>query len=367
MVKGLTLAIASNPIGAIAVAVTALGVAAYTYSDNIADFFGFAETAPDELEATDTELKKLNKTVDKTIENEEEKVEIAKDFVKFNKKDVIPNLKALEEGLGETQLKFVNLTGREGLGGIQLAFLNFFGNVWADATFYLGGTSATIKKNFSNMKQDFEEFFKALDNIVIFEGNDVKSAFSAIMRNLEEQVKDLKIQVEGITIDIPASAFSFASTNAKVPGTIFDFTAVRTAAGAIDSLVEQINTYSYSDTASSTTRKAMAYTHEQSNVFSMVGPYWSDEVPMHDAVAATFRNLTTPIPSVDINGSSASAPSSPASPSPASKNASKGGGDNGVIVNVFDGTGQKISEYDSSIRVQITERASRNSQFAALV
>ena len=110
----------------------------------------------------------------------------------------------------------------------------------------------------------------------------------------------------------------------------------------------------------------MAYTHEQSNVFSMFGPYWSDEVPMHDAVASTFRNLTTPIPSVDINGSSASAPSSPASPSPASKNASKGGGNSGVVVNIFDGTGQKISEYDSSIRVQITERASRNSQFAAL-
>jgi hypothetical protein len=74
-----------------------------------------------------------------------------------------------------------------------------------------------------------------------------------------------------------------------------------------------------------------------------------------------------PIPSVDISGSSASAPSSTASrQSPASKNASRGGSGNGVEVNIFDGTGQKISEYDSSIRVQITERASRNNQFAAL-
>ena len=365
-VKGLTLAIAANPIGAIAVAVTALGVAAYTYSDDIADFFGFGESAPEKVEATKKEVVKLNKAVDETIENEEEKVEVAKDFVKFNKKDVIPNLKKLEEGLGETQLKFVNLTGREGLGGIQLAFRDFFMHVWADATFYLGGTSQTIKTNFSNMKQDFEEFFMALDNIVIFEGNDVKSAFSAVMSNLEQQVKDLKIQVEEITIDIPASAFSFASTNAKVPGTIFDFTAVSTAAGAIDSLVEQINTYSYSDSSRSTNRQASAYKPKGILFNSISGPYWSDDMPMHDAEFYGSRILTIPVPSVDINGSSASAPASPASPSPASRNASKGGGGNNVIVNVFDGTGQKISEYDSSIRVQITERASRNSQFAAL-
>ena len=52
--------------------------------------------------------------------------------------------------------------------------------------------------------------------------------------------------------------------------------------------------------------------------------------------------------------------------SPASRNASRGGGGSGVVVNIYDGTGQKISAYDSEIRVQITERASRNSEFAAL-
>ena len=38
----------------------------------------------------------------------------------------------------------------------------------------------------------------------------------------------------------------------------------------------------------------------------------------------------------------------------------------GVVVNVFDGTGQKISEYDSSIRIQINERANRYNKFPAL-
>ena len=365
-VKGLTLAIAANPIGAIAVAITTLGTAAFLYSDEISEFFGFAEPASKDAEKLNKAIKKTVPTVESLAKVEKERTKISKDFSKTTKKQLIPSLKKLEEGMGETKIQFESLQGREGLGGIQLAFRNFFMNVWADATFYLGGTSATIKKNFANMKQDFEEFFKALDNIVIFEGNDVKSAFSVIMRNLEDQVKDLKIQVEGITIDIPASAFSFASTNAKVPGTIFDFTAVRTAAGAIDSLVEQINTYSYSDSSRSTNRQASAYKPKGILFNSISGPYWSDDMPMHDAEFYGSRILTIPVPSVDINGSSASAPASPASPSPASRNASKGGGGNNVIVNVFDGTGQKISEYDSSIRVQITERASRNSQFAAL-
>ena len=393
MVTGLTLAIALNPIGAIAVAVTALGVAAYTYSENISEFFGFAETAPKDLKKVADETRGVEKAQKDLAKVEVKRNKVAEKFVKTSKKDVIPNLKKLEEGLGETQLKFVNLTGREGLGGIQLAFRNFFMNVWADATFYFGGTSATIKKNFSNMKQDFEEFFKALDNIVIFEGNDVKNAFSAIMTNLlgyvntnapliktafekvmtnlEQQVKDLKIQVEGITIDIPASAFSFANTKVNVPSTIFNVTSVESANAKINKLVADINSYSYSDTTRTTSRKATAYKPRspKSWYFNnlVAGPYWDDSMPTHDAEYISSRILKTPIPSVDIAGSSASAPSSTASrQSPASRNASKGGGDNGVIVNVFDGTGQKISEYDSSIRVQITERASRNSQFAAL-
>ena len=367
MVTGLTLAIALNPIGAIAVAVTALGVAAYTYSENISEFFGFAETASEDLKDIEKETRGVEKAQKDLAKVEVKRNKIAEKFVKTSKKDVIPNLKKLEEGLGETQLKFVNLTGREGLGGIQLAFRNFFMNVWADATFYLGGTSQTIKTNFSNMKQDFEEFFKALDNIVIFEGNDVKNAFSAVMRNLEQQVKDLQITVDEITIDVPASAFSFANTKVNVPSTIFNVTSVESANAKINKLVADINSFSYSSTTRTSSRQATAYSPKGRLFKQISGPYWDDKMPQHDAEFYGSRILTTPIPSVSINGSGASSPPSPSSsPSPASKNASNGGSGNGVEVNIFDGTGQKISEYDSSIRVQITERASRNSQFAAL-
>ena len=42
------------------------------------------------------------------------------------------------------------------------------------------------------------------------------------------------------------------------------------------------------------------------------------------------------------------------------------GGHNDVVVNIYDGTGQKISAYDSSIRVEINERAGRFNEFPAL-
>jgi hypothetical protein len=42
------------------------------------------------------------------------------------------------------------------------------------------------------------------------------------------------------------------------------------------------------------------------------------------------------------------------------------GGNTPIQVNIYDGTGQKISAYDSAIRVEINERASRFNEFSAM-
>jgi len=42
------------------------------------------------------------------------------------------------------------------------------------------------------------------------------------------------------------------------------------------------------------------------------------------------------------------------------------GGNAPIQVNIYDGTGQKISAYDSAIRVEINERASRFNEFSAM-
>tara|TARA_R110000823_G_scaffold203614_2_gene334681 strand:- start:231 stop:2255 length:2025 start_codon:yes stop_codon:yes gene_type:complete len=390
-ITALSIALAVNPFVIVAASVSALGIAALKYSGAIDNIFGFAETAPDDLQDTAKQTKVVEKAEKDLAKVEVQRNKIAEKFVKTSKKDVIPNLKKLEEGLGETQLKFVSLTGREGLGGIQLAFRNFFMNVWADATFYLGGTSQTIKKNFANMKQDFEEFFIALSNIVIFEGQNVRSqfsslmialetnvtssgavigtAFSKIMRNLEQQVKDLQITVDTITIDVPASAFSFVKTKVDVPANIFDVSQVKGAQAKLNSLVSDINSYSYSSTSRTASRGAFSVGRIRDAVAAKsVNPEWSDTYDGNQySEIYGGSTLEMPIPSVLINGVNPSSRlASSSSTSPAARSASRGGSDSGVIVNIFDGTGQKISAYDSGIRVEITERASRNSQFAAL-
>ena len=390
MVTGLTLAIALNPIGAIAVAVTALGVAAYTYSENISEFFGFAETAPKDLKKVANETKDVKKAQEELAKVEVKRNKVAEKFVKTSKKDVIPNLKKLEEGLGETQLKFVNLTGREGLGGIQLAFRNFFMNVWSDATFYLGGTSATIKKNFANMKQDFEEFFIALSNIVIFEGKNVRnefssllysletnvtnigvsivSAFSVIMTNLESRINAISYEFN-TTVAVPANIFAFKPKSIIVPASTFDTSAVSGAQAHLNSLVGDINSFSYSAAGRSLTRNASAIGRKSSDGLyhdAGVKPMWTDNMePLEGDITYGNADLNMPVPSVAIKGGSVARNAS-ASRSPASVNAYSGGGGNSVTVNIYDGTGQRISAYDSGIRVEITERAARNGQFSAL-
>jgi hypothetical protein len=234
-------------------------------------------------------------------------------------------------------------------------------SVWGDATFYLGGTSSTIKKNFTNMKQDFEEFFKALDNIVIFEGQDVKNAFSSLMTHLEEQVKDLKISIDTVSIKVPDTIFDFTNTKVQVPSGIFG--TAEAAEAKLVSLVNKINSYSATSRTVGRTAIAASYQMNEDRSTYWNKPFWENETP--DGVRRwNVNELKYQVPSISTGGSSQSAPS--AMSSPASQNASKGDAGSGVVVNIYDGTGQKISAYDSSIRVQITERASRNSQFAAL-
>jgi len=383
-VSALTIALLANPFTAIAVGVAALGVAAFTYKDDISEFFGFAEDAPKELKATTKESTALKKIVIDLAKVEGGRLKVAEKFVKTSKKDIIPNLKKLEEGLGATKVEFVNLVGDQGLGGIQLAFRSFFMSVMSDATFYLGGSSATIKKNFTNMKTDFEEFFKALDNIVIFEGQDVKnefssiitnmenkvkesnisSAFSSIITNLESQVKAIDISFNTTSVEVPDTIFDFTNTIVDVPGDIFGTAA--TAEAKLVSLVNKINSFSPSTrTVSRLAVSANYQAYDGASTFSGTfwdKPFWFGEHP--EGTTANETNLLKyQVPSISTGGAS-SAPSQMSSP--ASRNASTGGGGSGVVVNIYDGTGQKISAYDSEIRVQITERASRNSEFAAL-
>jgi len=69
----------------------------------------------------------------------------------------------------------------------------------------------------------------------------------------------------------------------------------------------------------------------------------------------------TPRPGINYTGRSSSRGSADGSSALEST-----GGKTPIQVNIYDGTGQRISEFDSSIRVEINERASRYNEFSAM-
>jgi ribosome recycling factor len=363
-VKGLTLAMMTNPLGLIA---TSLAAIAVYKGDEIMDAFGFAEEAPKDLKETNTKLEDTAKQLKKLDKIEEKRVKTAESFAKTTKKNVVPNLKKLEKSLKDSNIQFKNIRGKEGLGGLQLSFLEFFGDVQTHALNYLSDASAIVSRHLKTIRQDFAEMITGLQNQLVFRRNDISDAFADILTDFERELQETKIDVENINIEIPSSAFDFTNTFAKVPGEIFDFSAVTQSAGAVDSLVKQINSYSVGSRSVSRSATAASSYRGHGTVLQGVGaptPYWSGDVPS-GYTNFNSRNLEYDVPSISSSGTS-SRSSGRSSMSSGSSALESTGGNTSIQVNIYDGTGQKISAYDSAIRVEINERASRYNEFPAM-
>jgi len=366
--KGLTLAMASNPFGLIAVGVTAFGTAAYAYSDEISEFFGFAgdkkvadnvgDTAK-ELGNTETELKDLEKI-------EAKRLKTANEFAGKGgtiKKALIPSLESLDEGLGTTKTKVTNLLGAEGLGGVQLGFTQFLTNLNLNVTQWLGDTQKDAKKEIDLIYQDFTEMITGLQNKLVFQRNDISDAFDAILNAFKASIKSTKLEVEAIKIDVPASAFNFSGTTIKVPSSVFDWNSVETASGTLTRLVDKINGYRAGSRSVSRTANAV-------NTTGGVGarlwePYWEGTEPTGSLYSGA-RDMTYDVPYISGgSGRTGGRSGGNGGTSPAGA-AADGGGGSTVVVNIYDGTGQEISAFDSAIRVEIEERADRYDEFSAL-
>ena len=98
-------------------------------------------------------------------------------------------MKNLDRALRASSIEFKNIRGPEGLGGLTRAFIEFFGNIQTVALNTLTDIERLVEGTFSLVKQDFREFFQALDNIVIFEGQEVRDAFRDMIQDLADQVK----------------------------------------------------------------------------------------------------------------------------------------------------------------------------------
>ena len=260
--------------------------------------------------------------------------------------------------------------GRQGLGGSLEKFTEFYLNLMVLAEDYLGtgfGTAGIVKKHLKTIRQDFTEMITGLQNQLVFRRNDISDAFADILTDFEKELQETKIDVENINIEIPSSAFDFTNTFAKVPGEIFDFSAVIQSAGAVDSLVKQINSYSVG--SRSVSRRAVASTSHRGHGTVVYGegtptPYWLGDQPKGDLTLG-MNDLKYDVPSISSSGTS-SRSSGRSSMSSGSSALESTGGNTPIQVNIYDGTGQKISAYDSAIRVEINERASRFNEFSAM-
>ena len=84
---------------------------------------------------------------------------------------------------------------------------------------YLGssyGVASIVDKHLNMVKQDFEELVIGMENQLIFRRNDISYAFSQILLDFENQLKQFDVE------DI----FNHDNTFVYVPGDIFDFTQV---------------------------------------------------------------------------------------------------------------------------------------------
>ena len=185
-IKGLTLAMMTNPLGLIA---TSLAAIAVYKGDEIMDAFGFAEEAPKDLNETNTKLEDTAKQLNKLDKIEEKRVKTAESFAKTTKKNVVPNLKKLEKSLKDSNIQFKNIRGKEGLGGLQLSFLEFFGDVQTHALNYLSDASAIVSSHTKTIKQDFTEMITGLQNQLVFRRNDISDAFADILNAIENEME----------------------------------------------------------------------------------------------------------------------------------------------------------------------------------
>jgi len=335
----LTKAVMLNPLGLLATGLAAIVV----YREEIAEVFGFADETPKKLEKVSTALEDNAEQLLKLDKLEKVRLTTAKKFAKTTKKELVPNLKNLDEMVGTSAKALKSLRGREGFGGLLEAITIFFVN--ADLLFkdYFGYITETTESKLNGVVHIFEETLLRLDNVTVFVGNRIRNSFARVMGDLDREIKGFEVTVP--TIYIPASAFSFE----KVEG----------ASSKLNRLVDQINAYSV---ATGRQTQRAVYGHRRSGVHS-AQIYWQKNMP--SGLQVDHENdLSYDVPRIDRGGDSTGRSSGLSSPG--ARQASGQDGAGGVEVNIYDGTGQRIDAYNSSIRVEIKERSNRLGMIPAL-
>jgi hypothetical protein len=297
------------------------------------------KTNQEQIKELQTELLSSKKIETNVVKQEKAQKMVKKGITETNKvaKQLVKTTKPLMIG---GKLNIPAIGGRKGLGGTLEKFTKFYLNLMKLTEDYLGsgfGVSAIVKKHLAIIRQDFSEMITGLENQLVFRRNDISNAFSDLLNDIQRQIETKQITVN------------------------FDSSQIAGAQGRLNSLVSQINSYSAGSRTVSRRARSAGGTNIKGK--QMTGfPFWENEVPFgYHKYGSRMLNYDVPM----INQSQTSSRSAMSSNYSGGSSAMSEQSPQ-VVVNVYDGTGQKISEYDSSIRIQINERANRYGEFASL-
>ena len=392
----LKVAIATNPVGLLAVGVTTAGVAAYQYKDDLAEFFGFVdEDAAKETEQTAKAIYKVSENTGKAVKTTkdyakafEEAEEAQKEIEKTEKKrtesmkDFSKIIKVVKPDVGEVNKAIKNLMGIEGFGGLQKALITFLGGAHENFLFYLGLTQGVVIDKLSRIQDEFTSVLSTIENIVVFRRDQVSMAFTQLMNQIEREIRGLDVTLNEIVIDVPASAFSFGRTiipvdgeafvfqpgSITVPASVFNVTDINSynasMRGSLQGMLDDIN--SIGVTGSRTAGRAYNIDY-----YAEEGEFYADndypiltngQPPNYPNSVARATPIDLPTYGFGGGGLTSGRMTGSARGSSAAGEANS----STIEVNIYDGTGQIISAYDSALRVEIVERAARAGQFSAV-
>tara|TARA_R100000963_G_scaffold33635_2_gene26121 strand:- start:1933 stop:3879 length:1947 start_codon:yes stop_codon:yes gene_type:complete len=404
-VKGLTIALASNPIGLIATGIATIGTTYIAYKEDIDNFFGigdkgknldktaesieklntqlsdtgfetqFASTATNTFANQTTQLDGQTKKVIKSLKSASEEMEKVTKHQDTNLMLVAHTAEMIDEKGAPAMFKLQDAISKideqASQGAITTEFLatgfnNMFLNMalttenWGQ---YIGGRFDFILDQTVGV-----EFFNALDFIFLTKLRDVAKTFDDLVGKMLalmfEMRQGLVDGFDGMLFDMQQRiddntkpgyggiitswdlllidmVEKLKTTQTLIPK--IDSSDLVTASRRITEIVNQVDgvkrsvhrTYNakYDNTGNKDNQGRSLYTQKPNE-------FWE--------FSAT--SLSEGAPNVSRTGSRM--------PSPASMNASEGSSSS-IQINIFDGTGKAISEYDTNLRIEVKDVTSR--------
>ena len=361
------------------------------------------EASYDQIKALKAELLSAEK-IEGSVKDQEKAQTKVKKAIQATDKVAKELKKTVKPLMIAGKLDIPAIGGRQGLGGSLEKFTEFYLNLMVLAEDYLGegfGVAGIVKKHLKTIKQDFTEMITGLQNQLVFRRNDISDAFADILNAIENEIKTKTFKADDLFTVLRANIATAdlfnitgmknisASNHLSVSGTktvkakdVFnvsgslniDLNSIESSTKnavkrSMASVADYVNYYGvrqaqvsigYAASQKASTYSGEGFSRGQVRVsYDSTSPRDPNAYYDYKTLHSNYPVMTGPgvtgIPGIYGGGRS----SSRSSMSNGSSALENGGASQPVVINIYDGTGQKISEYDSAIRVEIQTKAER--------